>query len=64
MTLTEKIEQARTDAAWIKDYACSVEQMRGRGYRSAMDGVRWFESDNVVDLVALREILRKERGGL
>jgi hypothetical protein len=64
MTLTEKIEQARTDSAWIKDYACSVEQMRRMGYRSVMDGVRWFESDNVVDLVALREILRKEQGAV
>jgi hypothetical protein len=56
MTLTEKIERTRTDVAWLRDWALPVEQQAASP--SSMAGLRWFESGNIVDLVALRQILR------
>jgi hypothetical protein len=63
MTLIEKIEKTRTDVAWLAEFTPSVEEWLSMT-SAPIEGARWFESPNVVDLVALREILRKAKGGI
>jgi hypothetical protein len=60
-TILRKLEEHKAANAWLAKYQPAFENW-GRGKLGPSDGLRWFESENVIDLNAVREILRKAKG--
>jgi hypothetical protein len=63
-TLLAKLKEDAEEHAWRRDYSPPAEKLPRFGMTFSNEEIRWFESENVVDLVAVRRVLNKAQGEL